>query len=360
MFRRSRLSIRPNVGTTGRTAATPQEAPPSNQESSEPPKDSSESHTDTAGTDNKSAVVQSEQTPPAGDSNDQNGESTTSSAAVQRRKRFSIKPKVAPGRPTAHSRTPKSPIKPVLQSHIEVPSSDVDKPTSSQVGTTAPPQTLLSPRHRRASEEMRQAKTQPKPTLTSSGSSETLSIPPAEDSVEQIHLRPDSSKKESSSVGQVKEVSPRQLDKVPLSLPDKEAIEISEKAKTLVSSKSVMSTSSSKFSLSRLLNDASDLQRLEKARKLRELLRQEIHKEKKLKRAKGRVKEYTLDPAKMTMRDLIHYLPMSNPMTSSLQESVQENETVVPRSPVREESPERAQEPQVHPKMMSPLSLIHI
>lgn len=35
----------------------------------------------------------------------------------------------------------------------------------------------------------------------------------------------------------------------------------------------------------------------------------------KLKKYKARAKEYTLDPAKMTMRDLIRYLPMSNPMT---------------------------------------------
>lgn len=30
---------------------------------------------------------------------------------------------------------------------------------------------------------------------------------------------------------------------------------------------------------------------------------------------KLRVKEFSLDPAKMTMRDLIRYLPESNPMT---------------------------------------------
>ncbi len=35
----------------------------------------------------------------------------------------------------------------------------------------------------------------------------------------------------------------------------------------------------------------------------------------KIKKAKARAKEYTLDPAKMTMRDLIRYLPVSNPMT---------------------------------------------
>lgn len=35
----------------------------------------------------------------------------------------------------------------------------------------------------------------------------------------------------------------------------------------------------------------------------------------KIKKSKMRAKAFTLDPAKMTMRDLIHYLPESNPMT---------------------------------------------
>lgn len=60
MFRRSRFSIRPNVGTAGRTAATPQEAPPVNQEAGETPKDVSENNTPTAVTENKSVVTPSE------------------------------------------------------------------------------------------------------------------------------------------------------------------------------------------------------------------------------------------------------------------------------------------------------------
>lgn len=60
MFRRSRFSVRPNVSTTGRTAATPQEAPSGNQEASETPKDISESSTATAVTDNKSVETPSE------------------------------------------------------------------------------------------------------------------------------------------------------------------------------------------------------------------------------------------------------------------------------------------------------------
>lgn len=47
----------------------------------------------------------------------------------------------------------------------------------------------------------------------------------------------------------------------------------------LASSKIGRSTSAAAFSLSRLLNDPSDLHRLAKARKLRELLKEEAHKE---------------------------------------------------------------------------------
>ncbi|XP_059213865.1 transcription factor TFIIIB component B'' homolog [Centropristis striata] len=351
MFRRSRFSIRPNVGTVGRTAATPQETPSASQDASETPKDVSESSPATAVTDNKSIVTPSEKPAAPGEGNDQNGEGTSSSAAVQRRKRFSIKPKVAPGRPSALPRVPKSPAKASSETPIEVPVSNLDKP--SKTTQSAAPQRLQSPRRRRLSEETKQLKTQPK--LSPSDSTESPAVPPAEDSLEQSPLPAESSKElESTSGSQVKEVPSRPPDKVPPSLPDKEAFEISEKAKTLVSSKSGLSLSAPAFSLSRLLNDPSDLQRLAKARKLRELLKQEMHKEKKIKKFHARAKEYTIDPAKMTMRDLIRYLPLSNPMTSSLEESVPENETVVPPSPVREELPERAQTPEALPKIASP------
>ncbi|KAM8743682.1 uncharacterized protein AB9X84_017944 isoform 2-T2 [Acanthopagrus schlegelii] len=353
MFRRSRFSIRPNVGTAGRTAATPQEAPSVNQEADETPKDVGESSAGAAVTDNKSVVTLSEKPTAPGD--DQNGEGSSSSAAVQRRKRFSIKPKVAPGRPSALARSPKTPVKAVSAAPIEVPVSDLDKPTtSSQSATTAAPQGLQSPRRRRLSEESKQPKVQPKPTLIPSDGSGPSAVPLAEDSGgEQTQPPSESSKQlESTSGSQVKEAPSRLTDKVPPSLPDRETIEISEKAKTLVSSKSGLSLSPPANTLSRLLNDPSDLQRLAKARKLRELLRQELHREKKIKKAKARPKEYSLDPAKMTMRDLIRYLPMSNPMPSSLE--APENETVVPTSPDREESPEKAQEPEVPSKIASP------
>lgn len=48
MFRRSRFSLRPNVGVAGRKAAASQEAPPVNQESGDTAKDMGPSNTDTA------------------------------------------------------------------------------------------------------------------------------------------------------------------------------------------------------------------------------------------------------------------------------------------------------------------------
>ncbi|CAG5867604.1 unnamed protein product [Menidia menidia] len=345
MMRRSRFSVRPNVSIAGRTSAsTPQETPTTGQAATENPKEADESNSTTTVTGNTD-VTPSEKAPCPGNGNDQNGDSTSSSAALQRRKRFSVKPKVAPGRPST-SRTPKSPIKVVSETTAEVTGSDSDKPsTSSQAGTTAAPPELQSPRRQRHSEDSKQTKIQTKLTPTSYENSS--SVESAESLLKQTDQPTDGSKQtENLSGGKVKEVSLRPPDKVPPSLPDREATEISEKAKTLVSSKSLVSLTPSALSLSRLLNSPSDLQRLVKAQKLRELLRQERWKEKKLKRAKACSKEFTLDPTKMTMRDLIHYLPTSNPMTSSLEETALENETEVHFSPERMRSPERAQEPE--------------
>ncbi|KAM3874160.1 uncharacterized protein ACN63O_001105 [Diretmus argenteus] len=286
------------------------------------------------------------------DTNDQNGEGAISSSAVQRRKRFSIKPKVNPGRTCAAVRTPKSPVKAISESPVQV----LDDPTTSSRTENTVPQGLRSPSRRRPSGDSKQPKTQPKPTLPSPTSPAPTALPPDEDPLEQAQLPADRSKKLQRVPGsQTKGVPPKPPDKVPPSLPEKEAIEISERAKTLVSksTKSGLSLPPPTHSLTRLLNDPADLQRLAKARKLRELLKQEMHKEKKRKKTKTNVKEYNADPAKMTMRDLIYYLPISNPMTSYLEESMQENETVVPPSPAREESPERAQEPEIQPEIPS-------
>nr|XP_005889421.1 PREDICTED: transcription factor TFIIIB component B'' homolog [Bos mutus] len=78
----------------------------------------------------------------------------------------------------------------------------------------------------------------------------------------------------------------------------------------------------------------SDRYRIYKAQKLREMLKEELRKEKKQWKNKYAVNETQrpLDRSKMTMRDFIYYLPESNPMTSSLE---QEKKTEKSSTPVR-------------------------
>ncbi|XP_077353726.1 uncharacterized protein LOC144002399 isoform X2 [Festucalex cinctus] len=322
MFRRSRFSVRPNVGGAGRTAAPSQEAVPASQEAKEAPKDVDEIVPASAVTDSQPVDVPAAKATPVSDGNDPSGDGTGSSAAVQRRKRFSVKPRVAPGRLTAPPRTQKSPTKVAFENPSK--NSDLD----SQIETHEVLPGAQSPKS-----------PETEPIIVSGDGSARA------DAVSADHSQNGTKKTEKSSLP-----SDDILIKVPPRPPEKEAAALSEKAKTLLSSKSRKS-SIPRFSLSRLLNDPSDVQRLEKAQKLRDLLRQEMRKEKGAKRARRkREQECSLDPAKMTMRDLIRYLPTSDP--TSLEDETQENETVAPVSPRREKSPERVQklEPEVVPK----------
>lgn len=76
----------------------------------------------------------------------------------------------------------------------------------------------------------------------------------------------------------------------------------------------------------------SDRYRIYKARKLREMLKEELRKEKKQWKNKFATNESQGPPdrSKMTMRDFIYYLPDNNPMTSSLE---QEKKTEKPLAP---------------------------
>lgn len=173
---------------------------------------------------------------------------------------------MAPGRPSTLARPPKP---------LEIPAPDTEKPkTSTDANSTAPHQETVSSREFKPSGESRLPEIQ-QPTISSRPSPESVS--PAEGPSKEKHPLEDTGKKESPSCSQVKEVAPK--IQVPLSIPRREAIEISEKAKILVS-KTGLTTSPQHFSLSQLLNDQSDLQRLEKARKLRQLLKKAMYKEK--------------------------------------------------------------------------------
>ncbi|XP_026784628.3 transcription factor TFIIIB component B'' homolog isoform X2 [Pangasianodon hypophthalmus] len=86
----------------------------------------------------------------------------------------------------------------------------------------------------------------------------------------------------------------------------------------------------------RTLNDPVDRLRLARARKLRELLKKEMNKEKKEKHQRPQTgmseRKKTKDHTKMTMRELIYYLPSTNPMKSYTEEE-QRAETDFPSSP---------------------------
>ncbi|XP_035383033.1 transcription factor TFIIIB component B'' homolog [Electrophorus electricus] len=86
------------------------------------------------------------------------------------------------------------------------------------------------------------------------------------------------------------------------------------------------------------LNDPGDRLRLARAKKLRELLKKAMRKDKlKEKQQRPRVgskePKTVKDHTKMTMRELIYYLPPSNPMTSYTEDEQRVTEMVLPSSP---------------------------
>jgi len=76
----------------------------------------------------------------------------------------------------------------------------------------------------------------------------------------------------------------------------------------------------------------SDRYRLYKAQKLREMLKEELRKEKKQWKNKYAINESQKPPdrSKMTMRDFIYYLPDNNPMTSSLEQEKKTEKSLMP------------------------------
>eukprot|EP00063_Salmo_salar_P007030 XP_013981865.1 PREDICTED: transcription factor TFIIIB component B'' homolog isoform X9 [Salmo salar] len=368
MLRRSRISVRPNVRPAGRgpAPASSQDTPPS-QEAPAAGSQASEDLPQAGGQcmkDTTTAVLEAstESTTPREDGKDPNGEasSSTPSAGLQRRKRFAVmpnlaKPRVAttPALTRSSPRTPKSPVR----AGTETPAPTPEAPEAPRQTDSGPPQGMRSPR-RRPSGGSKQSKGQPKPRPLSPASpgptTTSLGNVAMEDS-SSSQQTPQAAGKGSIQLDLLKKTPTIKGPSTPLeivpssSLPDKEGISVSERAKTLVArsvSGGLTGLAPGKSRLSRFLNDPTDLQRLAKARKLRELLRQEMNKEKKRSKAKVCVSEYTLDPSKMTMRDLIYYLPDTNPMTSYLVEEQRENETVLPLTPPREESPERPPTPE--------------
>ncbi|CAL8387624.1 unnamed protein product [Boreogadus saida] len=366
MIRRSRISVRPNVGRPGRAGATAtaqeapstQDDPPADPTPAEATAQTEDDNNMTAAEveDNNNSTTAGLTTAIQREAADDHGEASTapttttsittpapttisSSANLQRRKRVSVKPKVsaAPNRSSARASANQNiqtqASKPPAEEGLAgPPGSDLEEPI------TTPTAAAAAAHH---------VDPIPKAHIEGAG-------PGNDPTTQETPVEPTPSEKpqnlESLPAGPAKEVPPKLPDEAPFSIPDKEARENSERARILLAKASKMGKTLPKnMRLSQLLHDQTDLQRMAKAQRLRELLRQEMGKEKEKqgnRKSRCRLKEYALDPSKMTMRDLVHYLPASNPMTAYLEESVPEDERVVPASPTREVSTEKVKDPE--------------
>eukprot|EP00062_Callorhinchus_milii_P014433 gi/632963653/ref/XP_007898001.1/ PREDICTED: transcription factor TFIIIB component B'' homolog [Callorhinchus milii] len=357
MFRRSRLSVRPNVKPGGRGLAGSSQAP---KQDDKPPASDQQASPEEKATNEKdvsensgTVPVPSPPSPPPNSSaeqdqrdgpdeqqenvplnkkekNDKNTESSagikSSAVPLQRRKRIATMPNLAKQRsatPSANQSTtvtPKSPPrKPTPLSSVSNAVSLQETPPLSQ--TTTPEKPLpKSPEKRRASSGQ-QTKLPEKKTP----------IP----QVPQFSPVKKSSNKDSTSAAN----SPR-ADSVrkALASPLKERVTPSPGAS---------STSPKGPKL------PSEVERLRKARKLREMLKEELRKEKGLLQKSNREKillwESGTPPerTKMTMRDFIYYLPETNPMQSSLEEERRQSEKVPAPVPVSVLAPVLTKEPEL-------------
>ncbi|XP_036382717.1 transcription factor TFIIIB component B'' homolog, partial [Megalops cyprinoides] len=88
----------------------------------------------------------------------------------------------------------------------------------------------------------------------------------------------------------------------------------------------------------KVAGDAEDRKKLVKAYRLKEMMKLERSKERKQRRGKHPVYEYSgpLDRSKMTMRDLLYYLPETNPMSTPVMEEQLQTEKANPPSPNKE------------------------
>ncbi|MBN3320936.1 MCCB carboxylase, partial [Atractosteus spatula] len=356
MMRRSRISVRPNVRPGGRGLTTSSQDPkPSEETAAEPQKVPEESQE--AGKETQEQVSKAHPGDPGDPSHDEAGQkptqegqqistphnlnakseegaasASTSSPAttVQRRKRFSAMPNLAKPRAVPASAQPRARATPKSPpaKHVTSPAVEDKAPTSpeSMQAENTPRRTLTSPARRRPSGG-KQPKAAEEKSEASACSSQPLSSGQDNTASEISQKRTLSPKvsQESTSAGSTQQLTES-------SLSGQKESQCSDSSPKEPSPKS--SVPLNKPSIS------SDRERILKARKLRELLQQEIQKEKKMKKGKVLTFETPVpqDRSKMIMRDFIYYLPESNPMKSSLEHEQRQTETVTTLPPNREPS----------------------
>ncbi|XP_058613810.1 transcription factor TFIIIB component B'' homolog isoform X3 [Onychostoma macrolepis] len=357
MIRRSRISVRPNVKPIGRAQTASRDASVDNVQASADftPSEGSEVTVDklpiaalerineeasqsSCPSDQLEATKHGEDA--ASKSSDaQDSTSTSETSGPQRRKRFTALPNLAKPRASpASSRTPKSPskspVKPVTPSQPET-----STPTEeSSLQIPAPVHNPRLPVRRRPSGGGRQAKVLPIPAAPQQNDQEMQKDGGLEDTLVPLTIQQGESQHPlitSQPDTVLVSENPPALSAVEDVVVQQESDSPSQSQMDLLRERlNKLKTPSKILNSLKSLNDPADMVRLAQARKLRELLKKEMNKQKEdKKKPKLGIKEFKApkDHTKMTMRELIYYLPVSNPMKSFTEE--EQKETVLDDSP---------------------------
>ncbi|XP_078071008.1 uncharacterized protein LOC144495050 isoform X3 [Mustelus asterias] len=343
MFRRSRLSIKPNVKPGGRGSQTAKEddkahtsvQQPSPERKASNEKDASESQAvlsvppaplpnPSIGKEERDDPDEQQENVPINknDKNDKAGESGVNSklsvAPLQRRKRFSTMPNLAKPRSTSVSVQPSICVTPKSPPRQQSPLNSVSNAPSIQDNAT-PSQTSSTDKPLPRSLEKR------KPS-----SGQDKKLPEKKTPIPQVpQFSPVKSPvHKDTTVGTNSARAP--MARKTLSSPLKERVTPSSP-----SAKRIVPSPSHSPARPKPAKMPSDLERLRKARKLRELLKEELKKEKKARKETVPIWETGTTPerTKMTMRDFIYYLPDTNPMLSSFEEEKRPSFPVLTKEP---------------------------
>ncbi|MFT7815544.1 transcription factor TFIIIB component B'' homolog [Arapaima gigas] len=355
MMRRLRIAVRPNVRPGGRGLSSTRDAQPvcgsanddrDHERASQ--RGGTEGGVQKVAEDQPDEIESSNHAPkntrcsqPEKDSSNlggkhQNGEASTCSdqpvSSWQRQKRFCSIPNLTKTRmmlgPTHSSRrTPRSPAKKAVAGPLaEVMTADSEGQLQSNSGSS---HDLRSPSRQKASGSGKQAKIEGRP----------------------VPLSPASKNQSDSSQGR------KLVSKKPLCLEGSSSEGVEKQQDTALSHSRALppesfpvtaklSQSTGSFAkvqpplstlTSRNQSISFDHTRVMKAHKLRELLKREWRKERKQKKSKSHTFECNAahDRNKMTMADLIYYLPDTNPMKSYLVDEIKQTEKILPSSPPR-------------------------
>ncbi|KAJ8263013.1 hypothetical protein COCON_G00154700 [Conger conger] len=318
-MRRSRISVRPNVARPGgkglpgsqggqdgqgaaaadTTLATETEGKqPDSAAVTEPGQPAGQS-AETAAVLNASQDTSAEKHPPNVGEEAQNGgapnDGPPAASTLQRRKRFSAMPNLAKPRAAAPARTP-------------IPPAQAAGQGVSEQGLGSPGVAVFG------DQDVSQDRTEPvSPVAPSTSCSE----PVKKKRVRKSSDRPSKSPESKPSCSQ----------------PDQSELSC---GKLSPGNASPQAGPSMQHEPLKLRGSLEDRQRIAKARKLKQMLRAENRKERSQKKSKHHDYDYSMPPdhSKMTMGDLIHYLPETNPMKSAvIEEEKEQDEKFIPQSP---------------------------